>query len=64
MKQRENAKQFISQRLWTCAITKNSDSEEKFQKQYKDRVVLRRDVVKDDCSAYAAFTEEVLPHHT
>ena len=36
---------------------KNSELEPNFQK-YKGRVVLRRDIVKDDSGSYAVFTEQ------
>ena len=36
---------------------KNSELEPQFQK-YKERVVLRGDLVKDDSGAYAIFTEQ------
>ena len=36
---------------------KNSELEPNFQK-YKSRVVLRRDIVKDDSGSYAVFTEQ------
>ena len=36
---------------------KNAELEPKYQK-YKGRVVLRGDIVKDDSSAYAVFTEQ------
>ena len=36
---------------------KSSELEPKHQK-YKDRVVLRGDIVKDDSGAYAVFTEQ------
>ena len=36
---------------------KNSELEPQYQK-YKDRVVLRGDVVKDDSDSYAVFTEQ------
>ena len=36
---------------------KNSELELQYQK-YKDRVVLRGDVVKDDSDSYAVFTEQ------
>ena len=36
---------------------KNSELEPQFQK-YKDRVVLRGDIVKDDSESYAVFTEQ------
>ena len=35
----------------------NSDLEPQFQK-YKERVVLRGDIVKDDSGSYAVFTEQ------
>ena len=36
---------------------KNAELETKYQK-YKGRVVLRGDIVKDDCGTYAVFTEQ------
>ena len=36
---------------------KNAELEAKHQK-YKDRVVLRGDIVKDDSGSYAVFTEQ------
>ena len=36
---------------------KNAELEQKLQK-YKGRVVLRADIVKDDSSAFAVFTEQ------
>ena len=36
---------------------KNTELEPKYQK-YKGRVVLRRDIIKDDFGAYAVFTEQ------
>ena len=43
--------------LMDCCHLKNSELEPQFQK-YKGRVVLRGDIVKDDCGAYAVFTEQ------
>ena len=36
---------------------KNSELEPQYQK-YKGRIVLRGDIVKDDSSSYAIFTEQ------
>ena len=40
--------------------SKNAELEAKHQK-YKDRVVLRGDIVKDDSGSYAVFTEQGPP---
>ena len=41
----------------TCHLKKMLSPEPQFQK-YKERVVLRGDIVKDDSGAYAVFTEQ------
>ena len=42
--------------MYICHL-KNSELEPKNQ-NYKDRVVLRGDIVKDDCGSHAVFTEQ------
>ena len=52
----KKAKQFILQRSLVRCHLQNAELEKKFQKN-KGRVALRGDVVKDDSSSYAVFTE-------
>ena len=57
MKQGRRAQKFISPSLMDIRYLKNAESEAKQQK-YKDRVVRRSDIVKDDSGSYAVFTEK------
>ena len=52
----KGAKVHFASLLDICHL-KNAELEAKHQK-YKGRVVLRRDIVKDDSGAYAVFTEQ------
>ena len=54
--QRDRKKVHFASLMDTCHIN-NAESEPKLQK-YKGRVVLRADIVKDDSSADAVFTEQ------
>ena len=54
MKQGRRAKKFILSSLMDICHLKNAELETKHQ-QYKGRVVLRSDVVKDDSGSYAVF---------
>ena len=53
----KSQKQFIVQRPWTYATSKNYGLDKKFQ-TYKGRVVQRGDIVKDDSGSCAVFTEQ------
>ena len=56
MKQGLRALQFILHHQWTCHV-KNAELEAKHP-NYKGRVVLRGDIVKDNSGSYAVFTEQ------
>ena len=54
--QKEQRKVHFATLMDICHL-KNAELEPKLQK-YKGRVVLRRDIVKDDSGSYAVFTEQ------
>ena len=54
--QNNNNKVHFASLMGLCHL-KNAEWEPHFQK-YQGRVVLRRDIVKDDSRAYAVFTEQ------
>ena len=57
MKQGRRAQKFILLHWWTYVIWKMLKWRQKHQ-QYKSRVVLRGDIVKDDSGSYAVFTKQ------
>ena len=57
MRHKNNKKTVHFATLMDICHQKNAELETQFQK-YKGRVVLRRDIVKDDSGAYAVFTEQ------
>ena len=58
---RKDVKVHFASLMDICHL-KNAELEKKHQ-EYKDRVVLRGDIVKDDSRSYAVFTNKVHQHH-